>query len=375
MGQATALPSPLANAASWDLSEAAKYGGVIGRETSAFGLNISLGGNVNLIGREPRDGRTFETGGEDPYLSGEINAQHLLGIQNQYVIAGVKHFALNDQETGRTQANAVIDERSAQESDLLAFQIALAGSNAQMTMCAYSMMNGVYDCQNNHLLNDVLKGEWSFPGYVLSDDYATQSSVPSALAGLDQEQSYGYFFTGIWTAESLQTALANGNMPASRLDNMVHRILRGMYAAGVFDHPATVAPINAAMDGAIAQEIEEQGAVLLEERQQPVASQSADDSIHRGHWLPCRRGRALRRRLGTGHSGWGAALTLPSACPPNLPAPGGMACTNASMIYDPSPPLAAIKALAPAATVTYNDGIDPAAAASLRLPPVWPLSS
>jgi beta-glucosidase len=365
VGQATALPSPLANAASWDLSEASKYGTVIGKETSAFGMNISLGGNLNLIGREPRDGRTFETGGEDPFLSGEINAQHLLGIQNQYVIAGVKHFALNDQETGRTQVNAVIDERSAQESDLLAFQIALAGSNAQMTMCAYSLMNGVYDCQNNHLLNDILKGEWNFPGFVLSDDYATQSSVPSALAGLDQEQSYGYYFTGIWSAESLQAALANGDMPASRLDNMVHRILRAMYAAGVFDHPATVAPIDAAGDGAIAQEIEEQGAVLLKNaNNQLPLNQQAIQSVaiigsHADVGVLSGGGSAQVTPVG------GAALALPSACPPNLPAPGGAACTNASVIYDPSSPLAAIKAIAPAATVTYNDGTSSAAAASL----------
>jgi len=365
VGPATALPSPLANAASWDLNEAAKYGTVIGKETSAFGLNISLGGNLNLIGREPRDGRTFETGGEDPYLSGMINAQHLLGIQNQNVIAGVKHFALNDQETGRTQANAVIDERSAQESDLLAFQIALANSNAQMTMCAYSLVNGTYNCQDDHLMNGVLKGLWAFPGYVLSDDYATQSSVRSALAGLDQEQSYGYYFTGLWSAESLQAAIANGDMPASRLENMVHRILRAMYAAGVFDHPATVTPIDATGDGAIAQEIEEQGAVLLKNanNQLPLNPQTTRSiaviGSHADVGVLSGGGSAQVTPVG------GAALTLPSACPPNLPAPGGAACTNASIIYDPSPPLAAIKAQAPGATVTYNDGTDSSAAANL----------
>ena len=160
VGPATALPSPLASAASWDLTEAYKYGQVIGLETSAYGLNVNLGGNVNLTGREPRDGRTFETGGEDPYLSGEINAKHLTAIQNQYVIAGVKHFAFNDQETARSQANAIIDERSARESDLLAFEVALKDSNAQMAMCAYSLVNGIFNCQNDHLLNNVLKGEY-----------------------------------------------------------------------------------------------------------------------------------------------------------------------------------------------------------------------
>lgn len=365
VGPATALPSPLANAAGWDLAEALKYGQVIGQETSAFGLNESLGGNLNLIGREPRDGRTFETGGEDPYLSGEINAQHLLGIQSANVIAGVKHFVLNDQETGRTQANAVIDERSARESDLLAFEVALADSNAQMAMCAYNLVNAVDNCQNDHFLNDVLKGDLGFKGFVLSDDYATESSVPAAVAGLDQEQSYGYFFLGIWTPESLADGLANGDMPATRLDNMVHRILRGMYAAGVFDHPATVQPIDASGDASIAQEIEEQGAVLLKNAggQLPlkpagVASIAVIGS-HADVGVLSGGGSAQVTPVG------GAALTLPPACPPNLPLPGGLACLNASQIYDPSSPLAAIKAIAPGATITYNDGSDPVAAAAL----------
>jgi beta-glucosidase len=365
VGGATALPSPLANAASWDLNEAYKYGKVIGQEESAFGINVNLGGNINLIGREPRDGRTFETAGEDPYLAGMITAQHLLGVQDQYVIAGVKHYAFNDQETGRTQSNAVIDERSARQSDLLAFEVALNNSNAQMTMCAYSLVNGTFNCQNNHLLNDVLKGDMGFKGFVIPDWYATQSSVASALAGLDQEQPGGYFFDGIWASESLAQALSNGDMPVSRLDNMVHRILRGMYAAGVFDHPVTIQPINATADAAIAQEIEEQGAVLLKNAggQLPL-NPSAVQSIavigsHADVGVLSGGGSAQVTPVG------GAALTLPPACPPYTPLPGGAACTNAFQIYDPSPPLAAIKAIAPGATVTFNDGTDPAAAAAL----------
>ncbi|HMD77284.1 MAG TPA: glycoside hydrolase family 3 C-terminal domain-containing protein [Terracidiphilus sp.] len=365
VGAATALPSPLANAASWDLTEAYKYGQVIGLEESAFGINVNLGGNVNLIGREPRDGRTFETLGEDPYLAGEMNAQHLLGVQDQYVIAGVKHYALNDQETARMQANAVIDERSARESDLLAFEVSLKDSNAQMVMCAYNLVNGTYNCQNDHLLNDVLKGDIGFDGFVLSDWYGTQSSVASALGGLDQEQPGGYFFNGIWAPESLAQALANGDMPVSRLDNMVHRILRGMYAAGVFDHPATVKPINAGADAAIAQEIEEQSAVLLKNAgaQLPL-NPSTGQTIavigsHADVGVLSGGGSAQVTPVG------GAALTLPPACPPYTPPPGGMACTNSFQIYDPSSPLAAIQAMAPGATVTFNDGTDPVAAAAL----------
>jgi beta-glucosidase len=365
VGQATALPSPLAGAATWDLTESLKYGQVIGAETSDFGINESLGGNVNLIGREPRDGRAFETSGEDPYLSGEITAQRLVGVQSANIIAGVKHYLLNDQETGRTQANAVIDERSARESDALAFEVALTDSDAQMAMCAYSLVNAVYACQNNHFLNDVLKGDIGFKGFVLSDDYATQSSVPAAMAGLDQEQSYGYFFNGIWSQESLAAGVANGDMPQSRLDNMVHRILRAMYASGVMDHTATVQPINATADAAIAQAVEEQGAVLLKNagNQLPLSS-TAVTSIavigsHADVGVLSGGGSAQVTPVG------GAALTLPPECPPNLPPPGGQACTNASQIYDPSSPLNAIKAAAPSATVAYNDGTNSAAAAAL----------
>jgi len=365
VGPATALPSSLASAASWDLNEAYNYGEVIGKELSAYGINVNLGGNINLIGREPRDGRTFETAGEDPLLAGEIMAGHLSAIQDQYVIAGVKHYAFNDQETARTQSNALIDERSARESDLLAFEIALAESHAQMVMCAYNLVNGSYSCGDDHLLNDVLKGDWAFPGFVLSDAYATPSSVASALAGLDQEQPGGYMFEGIWASESLEAAVENGDLPVSRLNDMVHRILRAMYAAGVFDHPAQVQPIDAAGDAALAQEIEEQGAVLLKNAggQLPLnPSNVASIAVIGSHAdVGVLSGGGSAQVIPVG----GAALTLPPACPAYTPAPGGLACTNASQIFDPSSPLAAIKAMAPGATVTFNDGTDSAAAATL----------
>ena len=365
VGRATALPSCIASAASWDLDEAYKYGQVIGKETYAFGINVNLGGNVNLIGREPRDGRTFETKGEDPLLAGEITAAHLRAIQGQYVIAGVKHYAFNDQETARTQSNAVIDERSARESDLLAFEIGIKDSNAQMVMCAYNFVNALSACGNDHLLNGVLKGDWGFAGFVLSDAYATQSSVASAMAGLDQEQPGDYLFGGIWAPESLQAAVQNGDMPLSRLNDMVHRILRAMYAAGVFDHPATVQPIDAAGDAAVAQEVEEQGAVLLKNAggQLPLnASNVRSIAVIGSHAdVGVLSGGGSAQVVPVG----GAALTLPPACPPYTPPPGGQACTSAFQIFDPSSPLAAIKATAPAATVVFSDGTDPVAAAAL----------
>ncbi len=254
---ATALPSALASAAAWDTDLAYKFGSVIGAETAAYGLNVNLGGNINLIGREPRDGRTFETKGEDPILAGKITAAHIRAIQDQHVIGCVKHFALNDQETGRTLADVQIDERGARESDLLAFEIAIKDSNVQSVMCSYNLVNGVYACENPHLLNDMLKSDWGFPGFVMSDWWATHSTVAAALAGLDQEQPDNPYFAG------LGQAVASGQVPQSRLDDMVHRILRAMYEVGLFDYPNTIAPIDTATDQAIAQQVEEQGAVLL----------------------------------------------------------------------------------------------------------------
>lgn len=348
VGPATALPSSMANAASWDLNEATKYGMVIGVESAAYGININLGGNVNLIGREPRDGRTFETKGEDPILAGKITAAHVAAIQAQHVIGGIKHFSFNDQESGRTTADVIIDERAARETDLLAFEIAMKDSNVQSVMCSYNLTGGQYDCENKHLLNDVLKGDWQFPGFVMSDWWATHSTAAAANNGLDQEQPNQQYFS------SLGTAVGNGQVPQSRLDNMVHRILRAMYEVGLFDHPQSIQAIPAAADAAVAQEIEETGAVLLKNAggQLPLNASTIQSiaviGLHADTGVLSGGGSAQVQPVGGGIKG-------PSPCPP---------CW-AQVIWDPSSPLQAIKAKAPGANVQFADGSDAAAAASL----------
>src|SRR6185369_473659 len=258
VGQATALPSAMASAATWDVAQAYRYGQVIGAESRAFGINVNLGGNVNLAGREPRNGRNFETKGEDPILAGKINAAHIKAIQDQFVLAGVKHFAFNDQETGRNTIDVHIDERSARESDLLAFEIGVKDSQVQSVMCSYNLINTAYGCENPDLLNTILKSEWAFPGFVMTDWDAARSTINAANNGLDQEQPEDLFF-----GSKLKAAVLNGQVPQSRIDNMTHRILRAMFAVGIFDHPTTVTSINAAADAAVAQETAEQGSVLL----------------------------------------------------------------------------------------------------------------
>jgi beta-glucosidase len=355
IGPATALPSSIASAASWDSVEAYQYGTVIGKELRAYAKNVNLGGSVNLTAREPRDGRTYETKGEDPILAGNITAAHLRAVQNQHVVACIKPFAFNDQETGRGTVDAVIDERSARESDLLAFEIGLKESNAQSVMCAFNQVNGVYSCGSEHLLNTVLKHDWGFAGFVLSDFDAAPSSFPAALAGLDQDVPDGMMFGGV-NAEGLKQAVMNGDLPLSRLDDMVHRILRALFVAGVFDNPAVASPIDAVGDALIAQEMEEQGVVLLKNslavlpldatklRSIAVIGSHADIAVLSGG------GSAQVIPVG------GPALTFP-AVPPG----------NGQQIWDPDSPLAAIRAKSPNAIVQFNDGNDPSAAAAFAM--------
>ena len=346
VGPAIALPSAIASAASWDLNEATKYGDVIGKELRAYGINVNLGGNVNLTGREPRDGRTFQTKGEDPMLAGKVTAAQLKAIQSHYVIAGMKHFSFNDQETGRFTANVLIDDRSARESDLLAFEIGVKDSQVQSVMCSYNLVNDVWACENPYLLNTVLKEGWNFPGFVLSDWDATHSTVNAAMNGLDQEQPDSNYFG------SLKQALTSGAISQSRTDDMVHRILRAMFAVGLFDNPATVTPIDATTDAATAQEIEEQGAVLLK-----------NDGI-----LPLSTGAASIAVIGShsdiGVLSGGADQVIPvggAALLEGYPAVPGYA----QVVWDPSSPLNAIRAIAPGASVQFNGGTDPTSAAGL----------
>jgi beta-glucosidase len=345
---ATALPSAIASAASWDPNLAYQYGQVIGEEMSAYGLNVNLGGNVNL-NREPRDGRTFEAKGEDPILAGKINAAHVRAIQDQHVVGCIKHYALNDQETGRTTANVIVDERSARETDLLAFEIGVRDANVQSVMCSYNLVNGTWSCENPHLLTDVLKGDWAFPGFVMSDWWATHTTVAAANAGLDQEQPDNQWFSG------LDAAIQAGSVPQSRLDDMVERILRALYQTGVMGASGAVTPVNTVADQAVAQQVEEQGAVLLQ---------------NAGNQLPLNPATVGSIAVIGSHadigvlSGGGSAQVYPT---------GGAALTEgypivpgwSQVIWDPSSPLKAIQTMAPNATVRFDDGTNTPRAAAV----------
>ena len=158
----------LAAASSWDTQSACEYGALIGRELRAQGFNMTLGGGVNLT-REPRNGRTFEYAGEDPLLAGTMVGNLMKCEQAEHVVGDIKHFVLNDQETGRNVVNAIISKRALQQTDLLAFHIGIQIANPGAVMCSYNRINGDYACENTYILHDVLKKDWGFKGFVISD--------------------------------------------------------------------------------------------------------------------------------------------------------------------------------------------------------------
>jgi beta-glucosidase len=344
---ATLLPSVLGMAATWDIDAASLYGAVIGRELRDQGFNMSIGGGVDLA-REPRNGRNFEYAGEDPILAGTLVGHLAAGVQSQQVMGDIKHYALNDQETGRNILNAIIDKRSMQESDLLAFQIAIGIAHPAGVMCAYNKVNGDYSCENDYILNQVLKQDFDFKGFVLSDWEGTHSTVKAALAGLDMEQP-GYTYFGA----PLKDAIQNGQVPASRLDDMVHRILRSMFAAGLIDNPPVRRVVDPFRGRDDAQHIAEESIVLLK---------------NNDNQLPLNGAAIKSIALIGSHADVGVLSGGGSA---QVDAPGGNAIDlsqGASVwgqpVYFPSSPLKYIRMKAPQAKVEYNDGSDVNAAAN-----------
>jgi beta-glucosidase len=347
----TALPSGLSTAATWNAALARRAGAMIGAEAHASGFNVLLGPGLDLV-REPRGGRSFEYAGEDPLLAGEMAAAEIRGIQSQHVIAVAKHYALNDQETGRTVLSANISAAAARESDLLAFELAIEQGRPGAVMCAYNRVNGVYSCESEWLLQRVLKADWGFSGYVMSDWGAVHGTVRSAVAGLDQESAY-VFDTKPYFGAALSVALADGRVPAARLDDMVRRILRSLFAEGVVDHPVAGASavIDFAADTRVAQADEEEGIVLLKNAAGtlPLARTVRELLVIGGH--------ADRGVL----SGGGSSTVFPLGVNA-VPAPASAGWPGPE-VYLPAAPLGAIMGQAPQANIRYLDGNDIAATA------------
>ncbi len=348
----TALPSGMATTATWNPALAQTGGAMIGAEARSSGFNVMLAGGVNLV-REPRNGRNFEYGGEDPWLAGQMVGAQIKGIQSNAIVSTIKHYAVNGQENGRFVLNAKIGEADARTSDLLAFQFAIEDSDPHSVMCSYNRLNGDYACENDFLLNKVLKQDWAYKGYVMSDWGATHSGAKAANAGLDQESGADAFDKQPFFKGPLKDALAKGEVSQARLDDMARRILRSLFASGVVEKPVKIETIDYAAHAKVTQADAEEGIVLLKNDKGllPLVASAKKIVVIGGH-----------ADVGV-LSGGGSSQVYPIG---GRAVQGeGPATWPGPMIYFPSSPLKALKARLPGADIQYADGKDKAAAAKL----------
>jgi beta-glucosidase len=285
-GSATALPIPMALAATFDTSMAFRHGDVVGNEARDKGNDVVFAPTVNIM-RTPLGGRTFEAYGEDPYLDAKMAVGWIDGAQSEGVIADVKHFAANNQEGdagpvanlsgpgqpigpapalgNRMTENSVVDERTLREVYLPQFEAAVKDAHVGTIMCSYNRLNGDYACENPHLLHDILEREWGFKGYVIADYGAAHDTPGNLNGGLDFEP---------WPGFAYSPALVNAMLLAGRsspavVDEHVRRVLRTLFAYGFFDRPAFAdddSQIDKPAHARTAQEIEQSAITMLENR-------------------------------------------------------------------------------------------------------------
>ena len=256
----TQLPSGVALAATWDPSLARQYGQVIGAEEYGKGASANLGPTVN-IDRDPRWGRSFEALSEDPALNSALDVPEIAGVQSQDVESQVKHLAVYNQETYRNTPadNVIIDPRTEHEIYLPSFYAAVKSGDASV-MCSYASINGNFACNNSDLETTILRDEWGFPGFVMSD-YGALHSTQGALQGTDQEQPFNTYY-----GTPLQTAIGNGSIPKSALNTMVQRVLTQMFRFNLFSQPRTgspSSPVTTPAHVALADQVAQAGTTLL----------------------------------------------------------------------------------------------------------------
>jgi len=345
----TAMPSNLGAASSWDPESACQYGGVIGSELRAQGFNMTLGGGVNLT-REPRNGRTFEYAGEDPLLAGTLVGNLMKCEQAQHVIGDIKHYAINDQETGRNIVNSIVSKRAMQESDLLAFHIGISIANPGAVMCSYNRVNGDFACENSYTLRDVLKKDWDFKGFVLSDWGGTHSTEKASAAGLDQEQPMAGFF-----GPNLKKAVDAGKVPLSEIEDHARRVLYAEFLSGIVDDPPHKSVVNVEKGFEVAQRVEEKSIVLLKNNQAVLPILPA-----RIHTIAIIGGHSDVGMI----SGGGSAQVDPPGGNAIMP-PGKGETHWQDHIWFPTSPLKALREKLPNTKISFDPGTDLQSAASL----------
>ena len=347
---ATALPSTLSLAATFDPAMARAAGDIIGAEAFAKGINVQLAGGVNLA-REPRNGRNFEYLGEDPLLAGRLVGEQIAGIQAHHVASTIKHFAANSQESGRFVYDVAASDAALRESDLLAFEIGIKHGKPASVMCAYNRVRGAYACESDYLLKQVLRGDWGYRGWVMSDWGATMSLKPSIDAGLDQQSPQDKDYFG-----GIPAAIDAGEISRAQVREMARRIIRSLIAVGALDHVARPGgAVDQAAHAARAQAIAEAGIVLLKnDGLLPLAAGAKTIAVIGRH--------ADKGVLAGGGSSQvipygGVYRDVPEGTHPLL--------AMMAPAYGLSSPLAALKAALPDAKIVFDDGSDATRAAAV----------
>ncbi|MDP9049441.1 MAG: glycoside hydrolase family 3 C-terminal domain-containing protein, partial [Acidobacteriota bacterium] len=341
--------SNLGLAATWDADAGRRYGSLIGHDLRDQGYNMTLGGGVDLA-RELRNGRNFEYSGEDPLLAGVMVGTAMKALQAEHVVGDVKHYAVNDQESGRTSVNSKIEERALRETDLLAFQLAIRIGQPGGVMCSYNRVNGDFACENKHLLTDVLRTDWGYKGFVLSDWGGTHSTIKASHAGLDQEQPNQYFYGGAY-----RQAMERGDISQAELDEHVRRILFAEFASGIVDHPIKKGVVDPEAGARISQSIAESSVVLLKNENAVLPIDTT--KVHSIAVI------GLHADVGM-ISGGGSAQVDPAGGNAIMP-PGEGSTKWMAHIWFPTSPLLALRAAMPGAKIEFASGEDLKAAAEL----------
>jgi len=347
----TAFPSQIALAATWDQSLAYQKGKAQGQEAFEKDKNGVLGPMV-FSSRTPLDGRTPEALGEDSLLSGDMASAMVNGMQSnadEPVMADLKHYLANEQEFDRNNLSSNMDERTLQEVYNLPFGITLSKSAPASVMCAYPRINGTYSCQNS-LLTTALRGQFGFQGYTVSDFFAIHSTAPSLKAGLDQELNAPIYYT----PALLQQALDSKQITLRDIDQAAFHVVRAYIAAGLFDHPVPSTPladVSTAAHKALSEREAQEGTVLLKNAggALPLNPQSGESIAVIGATASAMPTNGISAKTVCSQNGFGGSITSTT-----------MNCEEVSA------PLDAITARAAkaGASVTFNDGTDPASAAA-----------
>jgi beta-glucosidase len=346
----TVFPAQIALASSWNTELAYKKGAAQADEAFKSGRNVILGPGVSSS-RTPLAGRTPEYLGEDSLLSGTLATADIKGIQtgnpDEPVMAVIKHYIANEQELDRQTSSSNMDGRTLREVYNAPFRIAISKANPGGVMCAYDQVNGTYACENP-ILNNLLKGDTHFDGYVVSDFGAVHSTAPSLNAGLDQELNRPRFYTPV----NINAAIDAGQVTQGEIDAAAFRVVQAYIKAGLFDHPLPTTPSTSSSTPehkALAVAEAEQGSVLLK---------------NEGNILPLGSSAKTIAVIGptasnTPTNGVSAATVCAEGTPGGFG--GGNPCPN------PVAPLDAITARAAqvGASVTFDNGSDPAAAAAI----------